>query len=650
MRKGKYLFEKEPLRKHKNLTNEELDEVNEFLEKRKVESNQPLTQRIVVNIKCKSAKQKELINSIKENEITICYGPPGCGKAQPLYSKVLTPKGWVTMGELNVGDVVTTPNGESANILNVFPQGKKDTYRITFSDGRVVESCDEHLWKVYNRDWKEKYKVLTLGEIMSKYGHKIDEGRIYVPLVESTNNTDIDLPIDPYLLGCLIGDGGMTTNTLTFSTEDEYVLEELSPILSEDGYGLKKLKHGRYDYIISSDEKIKPSGKKGVYSNLFKSKLYKLGLMGKKSSDKFIPEIYKKSSKRQKIKLIQGLMDTDGTTRRTNCSVSFSTSSKQLCDDFIDVVRSIGGICNVTEKTPKYTYNGEYKEGLKSYNIGVRYSKPSDLFNLKRKKDICNNYQYENLNLRIEKVDYVGKVDSKCIRIDSDEHLYITDDYVVTHNTYLSCAQSLKMLKMTPEIGKIYLVKSVTTLRNEEIGFLKGTMDEKMAPFMFSFMNNFEKLIGKGLTRTLKENNYIEYLPIAYMRGINIDNAVIIIDEAQNISIQNLKTIMTRLGENSRMIFLGDTKQKDIKNKKDSALEFLFDQFSDVNKIGVVSLGLEDVVRNPLIKDIERVFDKVEEKTKKESQPQHHPIRPKAKTPLKYRWLRLKSSVKKLFR
>ncbi len=80
MRKGKYLFEKEPLRKHKNLTDEELEEVNEFLEKRKVESNQPLTQRIVVNIKCKSAKQKELINSIKENEITICYGPPGCGK------------------------------------------------------------------------------------------------------------------------------------------------------------------------------------------------------------------------------------------------------------------------------------------------------------------------------------------------------------------------------------------------------------------------------------------------------------------------------------------------------------------------------------------------------------------------------------------
>jgi len=216
--------------------------------------------------------------------------------------------------------------------------------------------------------------------------------------------------------------------------------------------------------------------------------------------------------------------------------------------------------------------------------------------------------------------------------------------------TYLACAQALKMLKGKKYIDKIYLVKSVTTLRNEEIGFLKGTMDDKMAPFMFSFINNFEKLIGKGLTRSLKENEYIEYLPIAYMRGINIDNAIIIIDEAQNISIQNLKTIMTRLGENSRMVFLGDMKQKDIKDKKDSALEFLFEQFSHLDKIGVVSFTIDDVVRNSLIKDIEEVFDKVEEKSKKDSRPNYQPSPERSKTPLKYRWLRLKSSVKKLFR
>ena len=180
--------------------------------------------------------------------------------------------------------------------------------------------------------------------------------------------------------------------------------------------------------------------------------------------------------------------------------------------------------------------------------------------------------------------------------------------------------------------------------------FLKGTMDDKMAPFMFSFINNFEKLIGKGLTKMLKDNDYIEYLPIAYMRGINIDNAVIIIDEAQNISIQNLKTIMTRLGENSRMIFLGDMKQKDIKNKKDSALEFLFEQFNNIKKIGVVSLTGDDIVRNPLIKEIEEVFNKVEERSATESQPNQQPTLEISKIPLKYKWLRLKSRFKKIFR
>ena len=219
-----------------------------------------------------------------------------------------------------------------------------------------------------------------------------------------------------------------------------------------------------------------------------------------------------------------------------------------------------------------------------------------------------------------------------------------------TGKTYLGCAQALKEMKMSKTINKIYLVKSVTTLRNEEIGFLKGTMEDKLEPFMFSFMNNFEKIIGKSLTRLLKENDYIEYLPIAYLRGVNLDNAVILVDEAQNISIQNLKTIMTRLGEKSKMIFLGDIKQKDIKDKKDSALEFLYNQFRGIKKIGVVSLDINDIVRNPLIKEIEKVFDRVEEKRKKETKGHTNPVIEKNRTPLKYRWLRIKSSFNKLFK
>lgn len=177
-----------------------------------------------------------------------------------------------------------------------------------------------------------------------------------------------------------------------------------------------------------------------------------------------------------------------------------------------------------------------------------------------------------------------------------------------TGKTFLSCAVALELLKKDPRYRKIVIVKSVTTLKDEEIGFLKGTMKEKMEPFMYSFMHNFEKVIGKQNVELLRANNMIEELPIAYMRGINIDNSITIIDEAQNISIDNIRTIMTRLGENSKMIFLGDENQIDMKKKNESSLNFIIDKFKDFDEVGTVVLGEDDVVRNPLIKKIEQIF------------------------------------------
>jgi phosphate starvation-inducible PhoH-like protein len=122
-------------------------------------------------------------------------------------------------------------------------------------------------------------------------------------------------------------------------------------------------------------------------------------------------------------------------------------------------------------------------------------------------------------------------------------------------------------------------------------------------------MHNFEKVIGKHSVELLRANNMIEEMPIAYMRGINIDNSITIIDEAQNISIDNIRTIMTRLGENSKMIFLGDENQIDMKKKGESSLNFIIQKFSNFDEVGTVTLGEDDVVRNPLIKKIEKIFN-----------------------------------------
>ena len=184
-----------------------------------------------------------------------------------------------------------------------------------------------------------------------------------------------------------------------------------------------------------------------------------------------------------------------------------------------------------------------------------------------------------------------------------------------TGKTFLSCAQGLKLLKSKNpgKYKRIVLIKSVTTLKNEEIGFLKGSLEEKMEPYIDSFMDNFRKLIGKARTHKLRAVGLIEVLPIAFARGRSIDNSIIIIDEAQNISLDNIRTLMTRIGDDSKTIILGDVKQKDIKNKKDSALEVVLEQFKDIEGFGCVELrNAEDVVRNPIIKLIEDVFDKLD--------------------------------------
>ncbi len=180
--------------------------------------------------------------------------------------------------------------------------------------------------------------------------------------------------------------------------------------------------------------------------------------------------------------------------------------------------------------------------------------------------------------------------------------------------TFLSCAEALKLIKTRPKYKRIVLVKSITPLKNEEIGHLPGDLKEKMAPIMESFTDNIRKLIGKTRMEKLIELGVIEIVPIAFARGRSIDNSIILIDEAQNISLDNIRTLMTRIGDNSKMVIMGDVKQKDIRNKKDSSLEIVLNKFNDVEGFGCVELrSPEDVVRNPIIKIVEQIFDDMEE-------------------------------------
>ena len=179
-----------------------------------------------------------------------------------------------------------------------------------------------------------------------------------------------------------------------------------------------------------------------------------------------------------------------------------------------------------------------------------------------------------------------------------------------TGKTFVSLALALGLLKQkTSKFSKLYLVKSVTTLRDEGVGFLKGSLQEKLEPFMWSFFINMEKMMNETEMKQLLEYDVVRPFPLAYARGTTLDNALIIADEMQNVSTDNARTLLTRIGKNSKMILLGDSNQIDLKNKEESSLEPLLKMFNGVEKIGCVRMDDNDInIRNPLINIIEEKF------------------------------------------
>jgi phosphate starvation-inducible protein PhoH and related proteins len=214
--------------------------------------------------------------------------------------------------------------------------------------------------------------------------------------------------------------------------------------------------------------------------------------------------------------------------------------------------------------------------------------------------------------VRVE-IKYKNEVQKKFARLIAQNDVVVCSGSPGTGKTLVTCAEALKLLKIDPRYKKIVLVKSVTALKDEEIGYLKGTMSEKMEPYMYSFNGNLEKLIPRDTVRKLKEGGYIEVLPIAFMRGVNLDSCFVIVDEAQNISLRNMRTIMTRIGEDCKMVILGDAEQSDLRNTSVSALLRVVEMLSsgDVPGAGSIEFTEDHIVRSETCAHIEAAFKRL---------------------------------------
>ena len=179
-----------------------------------------------------------------------------------------------------------------------------------------------------------------------------------------------------------------------------------------------------------------------------------------------------------------------------------------------------------------------------------------------------------------------------------------------TGKSHVALLQAFELAKKNPDKYKsIVLIKSVTVIKEESLGFLPGSAQDKMDPFMYSFSGLIDKMFDKkGKTKQLLSQNIIEWLPLAFVRGINIDNSIVILDETQNISTDLFKTIITRLGKDSKIIFLGDTEQIDMKNKNKSCLSKICDIFKGSEFVKIIQFEESDCVRNKIIPQILQVF------------------------------------------
>ena len=352
-------------------------------------------------------------------------GETNVGKAQPTSLEILTPSGVKKFGDIKVGDFVFGKSGNPIKVTHIHPQGIKKVFKVRFMDGRETLCCGDHLWTVWN-SLKSKYITISTNEIK----HRIEtfstyKNRLMVPLTDPVSfGKDIDHFIDPYVMGCLLGDGGLSVrNSYKFTNFDDECYNKFLENLP-DNISLS----GMNKFSISRTDRA------NFTKNEFNYEIKRLGLSETKSNTKFIPEEYLYSSVESRLKLLNGLIDTDGYITKTS-SVEITLYNKSLISQIAFLVRSLGG--NAKESEVYKKYKGEYKT---YYRLRIRFP-----FSIREKLDIISRKSSrlskfgENKKSQIHNTilsaEEIGVDECMCITVDSDDHLYLTNDFIVTHNS-----------------------------------------------------------------------------------------------------------------------------------------------------------------------------------------------------------------------
>lgn len=531
------------------------------------------------------AKEMSKFYYRKDRPIMTLSMPQGTGKEQPLSSKILTPTGWITMGEVKVGTKVIGADGKACEVVGVYPKGVKDVYRVSFDDGSFVDCGLEHLWEVQtraDRSKEDKKRIVNTKEMLKNF-KIVDKYHTYnnysIRLVEpiefkykeKINENDIK----PYILGTLIANGSLTSKTLSFSTGEKDVIEKIKEKLPQS----LKITETKKQFVYVIRKAQEERDKLGHFlKNEYLLKIEEYGLYGKKSNKKFIPKKYLYANRENRIELLKGLMDGDGHITKEGWCI-YNTTSEELKDDFLELVRGLGGKASFSKKKAGY----KNKEGI--------YVKCNDVYQInfsikilpvevKKKKNRYKNpnYNYQKMITNIYKV---RKEECQCIMIDHPEHLYVTDGYTLTHNTEVSKRFLSWTLGKNPEKPSIFVSYSASIAKDKGFNGIDALIHDDMGnyskifPHLHELYRSAQDMVldfSNDPNRKRPHSEYSMYFVgfdgsiTGRTRAHNIlyaDDLVKDIEEASNKDIMDKKwveftgTLKKRMQGNCKMLLVG---------------------------------------------------------------------------------------------
>jgi phosphate starvation-inducible PhoH-like protein len=389
------------------------------------------------------------------------------GRAQCVDTPVLTPNGFRPIGSLSIGDLVIGSDGEPTPVIGVYPQGEKDIYRVTTQDGGSTLCSGDHLWAVTTRDDRRRgkpYRVLEtremIGNLRANHYHRYELPMHSAPVCFPYQR----VPMDPYALGLLLGDGCLTGSTTpSFATADVELAWELQRLLP----GIQVRPKAGPNYELS--QTASPSQTIVRVENPVAGVARQLGLYGTRSTTKFVPEPYLYNSAKVRLAVLQGLLDTDGgpvTQSGRTCRVQYATVSPRLRDDVVFLVRSLGGVTYrsvrpAAGRAPGFAQGRPVYNRHDAYIIDIRLPVGIEPFRLARKRETYRAAGGGGRPMRfIDSIEPAGTAQAVCISVAAADSLYTTEDFLLTHNTLNDSFIILDEAQNTsPEQMKMFLTR-----------------------------------------------------------------------------------------------------------------------------------------------------------------------------------------------